>query len=163
MSTLSTKLSVEFSPPRHGWIQLSLKSGDQNILIPVSYVPFDSLEELAAAVAAFLESGREGVARINSEPDEYDLVFEAGARPGALRLKVVHYPRGRRASSPEVLLHDEGEAIQTGRSVWRAFRKLESRFVPDHWTHRFPSKIVADLDRLTAKPASAPRGVFNAY
>lgn len=155
MSASSTKLSVEFSPPKHGWIQLALKSGHQNLLIPVSHVPFDSLQELAVAVSAFLETGQQGVAHLNSEPEEYDVMFETGDRPSALLVKVVRYARGRRSSSPEVVLHHEADAVQTGRTVWRAFRKLETQFVSEHWAHAFPAKLVAALDRLTATAAGA--------
>lgn len=56
---MSAKLKVEFSPPRSGWIQLTLGSGDQELTIPGSYAPFDSLEEIASAVASFLEGGRQ--------------------------------------------------------------------------------------------------------
>lgn len=148
---MTAKLSLDFSPPRHGWLKLALRSGDQDLLIPVSHVPFDSLQEIGGAVLAFLEGGRQGVAHINCEPEEYDLVFEEGPRPDALRVRVVHYPRGRRASSPEVVLLHEGDAIQTGRTIWRAFRKLESQFVSEHWTHSFPLKLVGAIERLTAK------------
>ncbi len=148
---MSGELSLDFSPPRQGWLQLSLRSGDQHLVIPVSHIPFDSLGELASAVAAFLEAGRQGVAHINCEPEEYDLMFESGTLPATLQVKGVHYPRGRRAGDSEVVLLHEGDTIQTGRTIWWAFRKLESQFLPEHWTHPFPSKIVGGLERLTAE------------
>jgi hypothetical protein len=148
---MSAKLKVEFSPPRNGWIQLTLGSGDQGLTIPVSYTPFDSLEEIASAVASFLEGGRQAVARLNCEPEEYEVVFEPGARSRELRVRVVCYPRGRRArSAVEAALVHEGDAIQIGRTFWRAFRKLESRFDVHHWIHDFPSRTVRSLGSLTA-------------
>ncbi len=154
MDTTSAKLVVEFSPPQHGWMQLELRAGDQHLHLSLSQVPFDSLQELVGAVSAFLETGRQGVAHLNGEPDEYEFVFEPGTRSGALRVGVVQYSRGRRADSSAVLFDHQGDACEIGRTMWRAFRKLETQFVPEHWTHSFPLKSVQVLGRLTAKAAS---------
>jgi hypothetical protein len=114
--------------------------------------------ELADAVAAFLASGRQSVARLNCEPEEYELVFESGTRQGELRVKAVLYPQGRGTkSASEIVLVHEGEATQIGRTFWRALRKLESRFDSRHWSHGFPSQIVESLGALTKQqPRSSP-------
>jgi hypothetical protein len=140
-------LGVEFSPPRNGWIELALRSGEAHVTIPLSHSPYDSLEEVAAAACSVLETGREAVARLNCEPDQYDLVFD-GVAP-ASRLRAVLLPAGRRTTSSarDVLLH-EGASLATARIFWRALRKLESRFEAEHWNHPFPSRLVEDLGRL---------------
>jgi len=148
---MNAKLTIELSAPIGGWIQLRLGSGEQELAVPVSYTPFDFLEELGSAVVGFLEARRPGVARLNCEPEEYDLLFESAPRPGELRVKAVLYPKGQRTrSESEVVLLHEGDAMQIGRTIWRALRKLESRFDPHHWSHGFPSKIVERLGVLTA-------------
>lgn len=139
-------LIFDFTPPRHGWIGLRLSSGDQAFSISASHVPFDSIAELASAVLGFLESGRNGVARFNGEPEEYEILFEPGSAPGALRVTVL---RGRGGRGEEVWCH-EAAATQLGRTIWRALRRVESRFTQDHWQHSFPSKLVARLGALTA-------------
>lgn len=146
---MTTKLTIDFTAPKHGWLQLDLRSGDQKLHVSVSQTPFDSLEELASAVSAFLETGRQGLVRINCEPVEYDLLLEPGSRPSSLRVKAIYYPRGRRAGAHEEVWRHESGAIQIGRTIWRAFRKLETRFASEHWIHAFPSKLVEGLDRLT--------------
>ena len=97
-----------------------------------SQVPFDSLEELTSALLGFLESRRVGLARFNCEPGEYALAFEPGLAPGSLRLRMNDWSH-------------EGEARQIGRIIWRAMRRLESRFEPAHWTHAFPTKNLIQL------------------
>jgi hypothetical protein len=140
---LALPFCVELSPPSIGWIELALRSGAAEVLIQVSHTPYDSLEEVAAAAASFLETGHVTVARLNCEPDQYDLVFEAS------RLRAVLYPGGRRtiASARDVLLH-EGAPLVMARTFWRALRKLESQFEPEHWNHPFPSQAVERLGRL---------------
>jgi hypothetical protein len=148
---MSAKLAVDFSAPKHGWIPLSFRRGEDELLLDVSHTPFDGLEELAGAAAAFLEARRHGIARLNAEPDEYDVMFEAGTDPGSLRVTALHSPRRRRASGAVVVWVHEGAPIQIGRTLWRAFRKLESRFDSAQWAHRFPPGIVERLDQLTAQ------------
>jgi len=148
---MNAKLTVELSEPKDGWIQLKLGSGEQELAVPVSYTPFDFLEEFGSAVAGYLEAHRPGVARLNCEPEEYDVFFEAAPRPSELRVKAVLYPKGRREKSvSEVVLLHEGDAKEIGRTIWRALRKLESQFDPQHWSHGYPTKIVEILGALTA-------------
>lgn len=147
---MTDKLIVTFAPPRDGWLQLELRSGVRALEACVSHTPFDSLEELASAVSGFLETGREGRARIHCEPDQYDLLFESGSRPRLLRVRALSFPRGRRTEAAEEVWQHEAEAIHVGRTLWRAFRKLETQFDTEHWLHPFPSKIVDGLDRLTS-------------
>jgi hypothetical protein len=153
-SNIATKLKVEFSPPKNGWIRLTLGSGGQELIVPMSYTPFDSLNELASAAAAFLESGRESVARLNSEPEEYDVLFESGTVTNAQRVRVVHYRHGRRMKSDfEVVFVHEGDPLHIGRTLWRALRKLESGFDSHQWSHGFPTEMVRNLGALTAAVA----------
>lgn len=131
-----SKFRIGFSPPAHGWIQLALHSDEQSLSVLISYTPFDSLEELARALLVFLETGRRTVARINSEPDTFSVVFESGARARSLRLEV--------RSTQRVFIH-EGDVAHVARAVWRSFRKLETQFVPEEWLHAFPKKLVEQL------------------
>lgn len=85
-----------------------------------------------SALLGFLESRRVGVARFNCEPEEYALVFEPGHDPGSLRLRINDW-------------FYEGEAREIGRTIWRALRRLESRFEPPYWAHEFPTKTVNQL------------------
>jgi hypothetical protein len=135
---MNTKLEIEFSPPRHGWMQVRLGN---ELQFTASHVPFDSLAELVNALSAFLESGRAGVARFNCEPEAYELSIEPGIAPGLLRL---------RAGSAREHWSHEGDAQKIGRTIWRALRKLESQFDPTHWTHGFPSRALETLGRLTS-------------
>lgn len=125
-------LTIDFIPPRHGWMEVRL--GNEPAFI-ASHVPFDSLGELMSALLGFLESRRVGVARFNCEPEEYALAFEPGRAPGSLRLRMNDWSY-------------EGEARQIGRTIWRAMRRLESRFDREHWTHEFPRKNVERLLEL---------------
>lgn len=145
------KFTIEFTVPRHRWMPLVLRSGDDELILDASCTPFDSLAELASALLGFLESRRRGVAHFHCEPAIYDLVFEPAADSASLRLKVLlHWPGGN--GSDVVWLH-EGDALQIGRTLWRALRGLESGFQCEHWNSAFPTKLVEALDRATRSPS----------
>lgn len=126
---MSTKLTIEFTPPRHGWMEVALGI---ELRFVASHVPYDSLDELVSALLALLESGRSGVARFNGEPEEYVLSVERGGSPDSLRLRLNDWSH-------------EGEAREIARTIWRALRKLESRFAAEHWNHEFPARRLEQL------------------
>ena len=158
---MSDRLSVEFAPPLNGWLHVTLRSHDVELDDRVSYTPNDFLSELASALVAFLETRRQCVARWSLEPDGYDVLLEAGGVPSSLRVKVIVSPdqsEDRPRGAPEVVLVHEGDALLVGRTFWRAFRRLESRFDHASWGRSFPSGIVAQLGRLTARRTGGSPG-----
>lgn len=143
-------LQVELGPPQHGSLVVTLRTDEQELVLLASYVPFDSLTELAGALVALLEWQSTGVARFNCEPDGYDLRFARGSSDDRTLVHAVHFPFARRRpASRTIVLSYEGSTMQVGRCFWRAFRRLETTFDRTHWSYDFPSKLVARLGALT--------------
>ena len=147
---MAAEFRVTLAPPQHGWLEVSLRSDEQELVIPASYTPYDSLTELAGALVALLEWQSNGIARFNCEPDGYDLRFARGASDDRTLVHAVHFPFDRRRpASQTIVLSYEGSTMQVGRCFWRAFRRLKMTFDRTHWSYDFPSKLVARLGALT--------------
>ncbi len=150
-------LTVGLVPPRHGWSELSLSDGRKDLVIVLSDVPFDSFGELTSALCGVMEGRPDGIARINSEPEVFELRFETGTGAEKVRLSVVRLDRvSGRPQHEEILFMHEGDPFALGRAFWRALRKIESQFDPAAWKHTFPAKELKLLGDLTRRPGGDP-------
>jgi hypothetical protein len=102
-------ISVEFQPPRDGGIWCAIATGEARLEISASYVPYDSISDLAAALALVLKGGPEAVVSWNEEPAEYEFRFQG--RGGEVRLDVLrHAGHGRTVRGGH-----RGLAVEGGR------------------------------------------------
>jgi len=125
-----------------------LRTGETEQRFAVSQTPCDSLEELAAAMCGFLETGRAGVARFCCEPEEVDLAIVPGRRQGEVRVAVTRYPDHRRTmASGRPAFAFEGPGAQVGQAIWRALRHVEPHLDSRHWQWSFPASTVLALGR----------------
>jgi hypothetical protein len=53
---MAARLKVILEPPQHGWLQLTLRSDEQALVILASYVPFDVLTAWRASTASLMSS-----------------------------------------------------------------------------------------------------------
>jgi hypothetical protein len=124
----------------------------QELLFDVSYLPYDFISELVAALSGVLDAPGEYVARICEEPPEHDWRFQS-SDPSAVSFRVVSYPTGRRAESEaEVRAETWGAPLDVVLPLWRGLRELASRARAEgfrsHWSEPFPFDA---LDRLTER------------
>src|SRR5688572_2662383 len=88
-------LRVTFNSPQSGFMSVGLSYGAGEFTTAVACGPYDSLRDLAAALARLARGETSAaVVRWNCEPDELDFRFAADGE--RLSLAVVYYPTHRR-------------------------------------------------------------------
>ena len=119
--------------------------------IDASYVPCDSVADLANALALILKGGPEATVSWNEEPIRYDFRFSQsrdGVHVVVMRLR----GSGRPSNGGDELLSERGTALDIVRSFWRALRRLESSMPPDEyhaaWGYSFPAAKVKEITAL---------------
>ncbi|HYH80534.1 MAG TPA: hypothetical protein VEX86_12080 [Longimicrobium sp.] len=142
-------MKLEFGKAGHGWLPATLEVDDRGALaFDVSYLPYDFLGELIAALSCVLKGPGEYVARICEEPAEHDWRFRSSDR-SAVVFQVVTY-RGGRGHKGEVVAEAWGTPLDVVLPFWRGLRELASRARAEafrsHWSGPFPHDA---LDRLT--------------
>jgi hypothetical protein len=145
-------MKLTFGKADHGWLPatLDLEDGSGAFAFDVSYLPYDFLGELVAALSGVLDGPGEYVARMCEEPAEHDWRFRAFDR-SAVTFEVVTYRDGR-GGKGEVEGQAWGTPLDIVLPLWRGLRELESRAQAErfrsHWNGPFPSDA---LGRLTAR------------
>lgn len=148
---MSQKLRVSMESPQSGWMSLSLKAGDEALLMVASHAPDDSLRDLVVALSALLSGSRDMTVRWNCEPEALD--FRLKAHGSSVELRVVRYPdHHRRQEEGRVVLSLRGSKMETCLPFWRALRDLGRRVSTDvfesNWRRTFPQRELQQLTRL---------------
>lgn len=148
---------VRFTRPQHGWMELTVRAGTEEVTVRMSHVPDDSLGHLVGSLRALCEGGLPGRTTCNGEPQEHDLYLEPQPAAGQARLRIVRYEgRARSAGTGKEVFAFDGERHALCASFWRALRRLEADFPAPgsgDWTHPFPQRDVEALGtRLKREP-----------
>jgi hypothetical protein len=148
---MSQKLRVSMESPQSGWMSLSLRAGDEALLMVASHAPDDSLRDLIVALSALLSGSREMTVRWNCEPEAFD--FRLIVRGSCVELRVVRYPdHHRRQKEGRVVLSLRGSKMEIGVPFWRALRDLGRRVSTDvfesNWRRTFPQRELQQLTSL---------------
>jgi hypothetical protein len=163
---MSATLHVEFEPPASRSILLRIRTADSGLDIWASCVQYDSVADLAGAIAFILKGGSEATVSWNAEPTEYDICFR---REGdRLRLTVIQHPDSRRTrSGGTTVLEVVGNPLEICLPFWRALRRLESAMPPAEfeaeWSRRFPREKVSEITTLIKPPNGEDRPAFLNY
>lgn len=143
-------MKLRFGKAHHGWLPTVLEVDGDELAFDVSYLPYDFLGELVAALSGVLDGPGEYVARICEEPAEHDWRFRSFDR-SAVVFEVVSYP-GPRGGKGGVVARQWGTPLEVVLPFWRGLRELASRMQAErfraNWSQPFPSDA---LDRLTAR------------
>ncbi|MBB4636879.1 hypothetical protein [Longimicrobium terrae] len=145
-------MKVTFGRAHHGWLPVTLELDDGPFPFDVSYMPYDFVSELVAALHGVLSGPGEYVARICEEPVEHDWRFRS-FDPSAVIFEVVTYRWGRRPGEKgEVTVKQWGTPLEMVLPLWRGLRDLAGRARAEgyrsHWDAPFPFDA---LDRLTTR------------
>ena len=143
-------MKLRFGKAHRGWLPTVLEVEGQELRFDVSYIPYDFVSELVAALSGVLGDPGEHVARICEEPSEHDWRFQS-SDSSAVSFRVVSYPSGRRTrSEAEVRAETWGAPLEIVLPFWRGLQELASRVRAEgyrsHWREPFPFNA---LDRLT--------------
>ncbi|HEX6039307.1 hypothetical protein [Longimicrobium sp.] len=148
-------MNLRFGRARNGWLPTTLElDGGETLSFYVSYLPYDFVSELVAALAGVLDGPGEHVARICEEPTEHAWRFRA-FDPSAVILEIItfHDVRERRGN---VVARAWGSPMDVVLPLWRGLRELASRAGAEgwhkHWSEPFPADA---LDRLTERIEAA--------
>ncbi len=145
-------MKLTFGKADHGWLPTTLDVDDDGALaFDVSYIPYDFVGELVAALSGLLDGPGEYVARICEEPAEHDWRFRS-FDPSAVVFEVVTYRHGRGRDKGEVVAKVWGTPLDVVLPLWRGLRELSTRAsaegYPKNWSAPFPFDA---LDRLTER------------
>lgn len=147
-------MKLRFGKARHGWLPATLELDDGPLAFDISYIPYDFVAELVAALSGVLDGPGEYVARICEEPVEHDWRFRS-CDESSLMFEVVTYGYGR-GRKGEVSAKVSGTPLEVLLPLWRGLRELASRASAEgyrkNWSAPFPSDA---LDRLTERVEQA--------
>jgi hypothetical protein len=116
----------------------------------VSYIPYDFVGELVAALTGVLTAPGEYAARICEEPAEHVWRFRS-FDPSSAVFDVLTFPNGRRDRG-EVVAEAWGAPLEIDLPLWRGLRESSSLAAAEgyrrNWSEPFPFDA---LDRLTER------------
>jgi hypothetical protein len=144
-------MKLRFGKAVHGWLPVTLEmDGGETLAFDLSYLPYDFIGELVAALAGVLDGPGEHVARMCEEPTEHDWRFRAwDASAVTLEIVTFHHGRGRKG---EILAHAWGSPMEIVLPLWRGLRELASRAQEERWRSHWSTPFPFDaLDRLTLR------------
>ena len=143
-------MKLRFGRARHGWLPTTLELDEDTLSFDVSYLPYDFVGELVAALSGVLDGPGEYIARICEEPVEHDWRFRSFDRSAVL-FEVVTYAHGR-SRTGEFVGRVTAPPLEIVLPLWRGLRELGSRAHGEghqsNWTLPFPFDA---LDRLTER------------
>lgn len=145
-------LTVEFSPPSSGWIEMRLANSTGEVRAPASHI-YPSLQQLCAC-ACDLDSGRPGRRVVFLlEPDELDL-STAAHDADAVELLVTRFKDRHRQDGAVVFSHVAPPRALV-LTLWRSLRRLQTCVPAEtfarEWRGSFPDSDMAGLTRLVGR------------
>lgn len=144
-------MQLRFGKASHGWLPTTLELDGETLVFDVSYLPYDFVGELVAALSAVLDGAGESVARICEEPAEHDWRFRSSADRSTVLFEVVTYRHGR-GGRGEVEARCSGPPLDVVLPLWRGLRELSSRASAEGWHSQWSAPFpYAALDRLTER------------
>ena len=147
-------LTVEFSRPSSGWIEIRLANSTGEVRAPASHI-YPSLQQLCAH-ACDLASGRPGRRVVFLlEPDELELSTVAhDADADAVELLVTRF-QGRRSGDGAVVFSHVAPPRALALTLWRSLRRLQTSVPAEtfarEWREYFPDSDMAALTRLVGR------------
>ena len=139
--------------PQSGWMSLSLKAGEESLLMAASYGPYDSLRDLIESLSALLTGSAGLTVRWNCEPEEFDFKLKARGAADGVEFEVIRYANHRRKQADSrIVFALRGSKLDICAPFWRALRDLQRRVSTDvfesNWKCAFPQRELQQLTRL---------------
>lgn len=159
---MSRTLRVSMESPQSGWMSLSLKAGEESLVMAASYAPYDSLRDLIESLSALL-TGSEGMTvRWNCEPEEFDFRMTARGAGEGVEFEVIRYANHRRKQADRrIVFALQGSKLEICLPFWRTLRDLQRRVSTDvfesNWKREFPQRELQQLTRLIREQAKGER------
>ncbi|HEX8474207.1 MAG TPA: hypothetical protein VF666_09260 [Pyrinomonadaceae bacterium] len=150
---MNQNFSVSFESPQSGWMSMRLRAGAEQLVLGVSYAPYDSLRDLIVGLTALLRDGQGFVVRWNCEPEEYDLRVAATATDEEIELGVTRYPdHRRRQTARQTVFSHRAPKMEICLAFWRELRELRRRSNEDvfdkNWRRPYPQAEMQEFTKL---------------
>ena len=144
-------LRIEFGRPSNGWIHVRINHAEQELEMDASYVPFDSVKNLAEAVSMMLKGGPEAIVTWNEEPTETEFRFTRNGEQ--VSLAILRFPNSRRsAGNGKCVMELQASALHICTAIWRALRRLQADLPSAEykvgWGHRFPEEELEEIGQM---------------
>lgn len=124
------RISIQHSPPKYGWLTLSLCVGSQEFVIDASDVPNNPVQELLSALEE-ASAGRTAAVWWNLEPDGYFMRFEPTVDGMQFRLE---YSRNSNVNGVSIIATLHGTVAEVLLPFWSFLREFQSRNYSEmHW------------------------------
>ncbi|HVF55368.1 MAG TPA: hypothetical protein VM934_04410 [Pyrinomonadaceae bacterium] len=162
---MNETFGVSIESPQSGWMSLRLRAGGREFVAVMSHAPYDSLGDLASALASLLKGEDSVTVKWNAEPEEFDFEF-ASSGDDEIALKVVRFRGHRRVKAGRrVVFSFQGSARALCMAFWRELSTLKERGEIDgfeqNWKRKFPrreleelTKAIESFGRETVPPSS---------
>jgi hypothetical protein len=154
-------VELTFGDPAAGWLVVTLRAGDVDVVIDASDVPNDWLTELVVACDNLLDPPVSPIVEIHEEPRWTELRFRRATSDDAVTLEVMRRPGHSRGQRVSAVVSTRGTIDEIVVPMWRALSALRGRVSAEHfareWSWSFPDRELAQLGaRLRARRANAP-------
>jgi len=154
---MADALKVRFDDPQNGWMAMTIRSDETIVTLLVSYVLYNTLDELVDGLHALTTGDNYRSVRIFEEPTTCEMRFRR--ENGTIRFELCRFSSFSRVASRkpgQMLFEIEGTLAEVCLPFWRALRNLQTRFSEDEfqlrWRRPFPGsgmqKLRANLSRL---------------
>ncbi|MGB7923222.1 MAG: hypothetical protein WCF57_08260 [Pyrinomonadaceae bacterium] len=150
---MSESFRVSMESPQSGWMSLSLKAGEESLVMAASYAPYDSLRDLIEGLSALLNGSEAVTVKWNCEPEEFDFKLTAQGGVNGVEFKAIRYANHRRRQRDSRLVFSlRGSKLDVCLPFWTALRDLQRRISTDvfasNWKREFPQRELQQLTRL---------------
>lgn len=137
--------SIRLGSPTHGWLDLRLRSGTEEVSLDASFVT-GFIQGSVIALLGVLEGAPSSSTPICTEPDWFELRFSRVET--LLRVELVEVVR--RPVSETVRFEHEAPAWEIASALAHALRRFEAAARPEHWNQSVPAKELSMLEaRIT--------------
>lgn len=150
---MSQTFRVSIESPQSGWMSLSLKAGDESLLMVAAAAPYDSLRDLIEGLSALLTGSEAATVKWNCEPEEFDFKIAAHGEGDRVEFTAIRYAdHRRRRGDRRTVFTLRGSKMNICLPFWKALRDLQRRVSIDvfesNWRREFPRRELQQLTRI---------------
>lgn len=127
-------VSFKLSPPRHGWIRLTVSADEITDQISCSHV-YDPFQDIVTLIARAL-SGMPGCVEVNEEGRT--TIIRIDVEPGELVGRLRVFEPGEWGEVETSKVDARVDVAQLAHAWHSAFAPFVATYDPDHWTPSFP-------------------------
>ena len=140
---MPSPVRLNLQAPSRGWMDVVLTVGETRLEFSASYIPSDSVRDLAEAVSGLLRGVKDQTVSWNTEPIRYEFRFTTTGQH--IRLEVYQFADHRQSGGVAVAAVVEETRVLC-LALWRTLRRLQGQLseaaYATAWQHPFPSEVV---------------------